>query len=112
MCINARADPNSTHVPFRDSKLTRLLQVSAATSHLLIIVFFAVRQMCRTLHLSCHKVLWETNIVQNGRIWVYKSVSVSDGFAHVLKVPPVAVCTLQQSAVTGSSVRKPFVQAE
>ncbi len=27
MCINARADPNSTHVPFRDSKLTRLLQV-------------------------------------------------------------------------------------
>ena len=32
MCINARADPNSTHVPFRDSKLTRLLQVSAAAS--------------------------------------------------------------------------------
>lgn len=28
MCINARADPNSTHIPFRDSKLTRLLQVS------------------------------------------------------------------------------------
>lgn len=28
MCINARADPNSTHVPFRDSKLTRLLQES------------------------------------------------------------------------------------
>lgn len=28
MCINARADPNATHVPFRDSKLTRLLQVS------------------------------------------------------------------------------------
>ena len=27
MCINARADPNATHVPFRDSKLTRLLQV-------------------------------------------------------------------------------------
>lgn len=27
MCINARADPTSTHVPFRDSKLTRLLQV-------------------------------------------------------------------------------------
>lgn len=30
MCINARADPNATHVPFRDSKLTRLLQVGAA----------------------------------------------------------------------------------
>ncbi|KAL3161494.1 hypothetical protein ABBQ32_010369 [Trebouxia sp. C0010 RCD-2024] len=28
MCINARADPASTHVPFRDSKLTRLLQES------------------------------------------------------------------------------------
>ena len=28
MCINARADPNATHVPFRDSKLTRLLQAS------------------------------------------------------------------------------------
>lgn len=27
MCINARADPNAQHVPFRDSKLTRLLQV-------------------------------------------------------------------------------------
>ena len=27
MCINARADPATTHVPFRDSKLTRLLQV-------------------------------------------------------------------------------------
>ncbi|KAL3690863.1 hypothetical protein R1sor_004514 [Riccia sorocarpa] len=27
-CIGARADPNSTHVPFRDSKLTRLLQES------------------------------------------------------------------------------------
>jgi hypothetical protein len=30
MCINARADPNATHVPFRDSKLTRLLQVGEA----------------------------------------------------------------------------------
>ncbi|CAG9460470.1 unnamed protein product [Pedinophyceae sp. YPF-701] len=28
MCINARADPNATYVPFRDSKLTRLLQES------------------------------------------------------------------------------------
>ena len=27
-CINARADPSATHVPFRDSKLTRLLQES------------------------------------------------------------------------------------
>ncbi|OAE35630.1 hypothetical protein AXG93_645s1000 [Marchantia polymorpha subsp. ruderalis] len=27
-CIGARADPNATHVPFRDSKLTRLLQES------------------------------------------------------------------------------------
>ena len=30
MCINARADPAATHVPFRDSKLTRLLQVCAS----------------------------------------------------------------------------------
>ena len=28
MCVNARADPTATHVPFRDSKLTRLLQES------------------------------------------------------------------------------------
>ena len=28
MCVNARSDPNSQHVPFRDSKLTRLLQES------------------------------------------------------------------------------------
>lgn len=28
MCINARADPNAAHVPFRDSKLTQLLQDS------------------------------------------------------------------------------------
>lgn len=27
MCVYARADPDSTHIPFRDSKLTRLLQV-------------------------------------------------------------------------------------
>eukprot|EP00897_Mesotaenium_endlicherianum_P005553 jgi/Mesen1/5025/ME000025S04423 len=27
-CINARADPSASHVPFRDSKLTRLLQES------------------------------------------------------------------------------------
>ncbi|CAM6028301.1 unnamed protein product [Sphagnum balticum] len=27
-CISARTDPNKTHVPFRDSKLTRLLQES------------------------------------------------------------------------------------
>jgi hypothetical protein len=32
MCINARADPNATHVPFRDSKLTRLLQVQLSQS--------------------------------------------------------------------------------
>ena len=32
MCINARADPNATHVPFRDSKLTRLLQVRGSIS--------------------------------------------------------------------------------
>lgn len=39
MCINARADPNATHVPFRDSKLTRLLQVA----HLLILHLKAQR---------------------------------------------------------------------
>jgi kinesin family protein 5 len=27
MCVYARADPDSSHIPFRDSKLTRLLQV-------------------------------------------------------------------------------------
>ena len=32
MCINARADPNAAHVPFRDSKLTRLLQVCSVGS--------------------------------------------------------------------------------
>ena len=32
MCINARADPSATHVPFRDSKLTRLLQARPASS--------------------------------------------------------------------------------
>lgn len=28
MCVNAKSDPNATHIPFRDSKLTRLLQES------------------------------------------------------------------------------------
>jgi hypothetical protein len=28
MCVNARSDPAAQHVPFRDSKLTRLLQES------------------------------------------------------------------------------------
>lgn len=32
MCINARADPTATHIPFRDSKLTRLLQASPLPS--------------------------------------------------------------------------------
>ena len=27
MCVNARSDPTAQHVPVRDSKLTRLLQV-------------------------------------------------------------------------------------
>ena len=34
MCINARADPTATHVPFRDSKLTRLLQARPASFNL------------------------------------------------------------------------------
>ncbi|GAB4821469.1 hypothetical protein N2152v2_008515 [Parachlorella kessleri] len=63
MCINARADPNATHVPFRDSKLTRLLQdslggnaktslvvaVSDAVDHVdesLQSLQFGVRAMC------------------------------------------------------------------
>jgi Kinesin motor domain len=28
MCVNAKSDPNATHIPYRDSKLTRLLQES------------------------------------------------------------------------------------
>lgn len=41
MCVNAKSDPTSTHIPFRDSKLTRLLQESlggnAKTSMLIAI---------------------------------------------------------------------------
>ena len=32
-CINARAGPSTAHVPFRDSKLTRLLQESLGGAH-------------------------------------------------------------------------------
>ena len=46
MCVNARSDPLAQHVPFRDSKLTRLLQESlggnAKTS--MIIAVSDVRQ--------------------------------------------------------------------
>ncbi len=46
MCINARADPNATHVPFRDSKLTRLLQVSRSFLLSSPIVIIKVKVLC------------------------------------------------------------------
>ncbi|BDA45755.1 probable Kinesin heavy chain at N-terminal half [Coccomyxa sp. Obi] len=52
MCINARADPNATHVPFRDSKLTRLLQESLggnAKTSLVIAVANALQHVDETL---------------------------------------------------------------
>ncbi|KAK9904052.1 hypothetical protein WJX75_003480 [Coccomyxa subellipsoidea] len=52
MCINARADPNSTHIPFRDSKLTRLLQESLggnAKTSLVIAVANALQHVDETL---------------------------------------------------------------
>ena len=49
MCINARADPNSTHVPFRDSKLTRLLQVCLSAQR-----NFTGRQGLLFLFILCH----------------------------------------------------------
>ena len=49
MCINARADPNSTHVPFRDSKLTRLLQVCLYAQR-----NFTGRQGLLFLFVLCH----------------------------------------------------------
>lgn len=45
MCVAARADPAATHVPYRDSKLTRLLQDSLggnAKTSLLVAVADAV----------------------------------------------------------------------
>jgi hypothetical protein len=46
MCINARADPNATHVPFRDSKLTRLLQVRFEVFFLGSQSFFSFKSAC------------------------------------------------------------------
>ena len=42
MCINARADPAASHVPFRDSKLTRLLQACSCLHLLAQSSLFAV----------------------------------------------------------------------
>ena len=54
MCVNARSDPLSQHVPFRDSKLTRLLQESlggnAKTS--MIIAVSDVKQHADETHQS------------------------------------------------------------
>ncbi|EFN53103.1 hypothetical protein CHLNCDRAFT_26240, partial [Chlorella variabilis] len=52
MCINARADPAATHVPFRDSKLTRLLQDSLggnAKTSLLVAACDAAEHVVETL---------------------------------------------------------------
>lgn len=52
ICINARADPLSKHVPFRDSKLTRLLQESLggnAKTSLVVAVANAIEHADETL---------------------------------------------------------------
>ena len=55
LCVHARSDPNATHVPFRDSKLTRLLQESlggnAKTS--MIIAVSDVKEHCDETFQSC-----------------------------------------------------------
>ena len=55
MCVNARSDPAAQHVPFRDSKLTRLLQESlggnAKTS--MIIAVSDVKQHADETFQSC-----------------------------------------------------------
>lgn len=56
MCINARADPNSTHVPFRDSKLTRLLQVGFSLGGSWEQIGEWGARVCRwALHVACNR---------------------------------------------------------
>ena len=54
MCINARADPAASHVPFRDSKLTRLLQACSqlhllAQSSLFVVAPLPCMAVCQAL---------------------------------------------------------------
>ena len=49
--IAALADPHSPHVPFRDSKLTRLLQVAHAFTHFLHFDFYICKFLVRVFHL-------------------------------------------------------------
>mmetsp|Transcript_34853 Transcript_34853/g.110066 ORF Transcript_34853/g.110066 Transcript_34853/m.110066 type:complete len:658 (+) Transcript_34853:1122-3095(+) len=70
-CISARADPTATHVPFRDSKLTRLLQESlggnAKTS--LIINCYSkesfVDETINSLHFGARAMRVKTRAVVN-----------------------------------------------
>lgn len=53
LCVNARSDPNATHVPFRDSKLTRLLADALggnAKSSMLLAVSDAREHADETFH--------------------------------------------------------------
>ncbi|KAK9830355.1 hypothetical protein WJX72_011239 [[Myrmecia] bisecta] len=80
MCINARADPNSQHVPFRDSKLTRLLQESLggnAKTSLVIAVANAIEHVdesLQTLQFGARAMCVKTQAVINERV-DYKLVS-------------------------------------
>ncbi|KAL4437271.1 hypothetical protein ABPG75_004410 [Micractinium tetrahymenae] len=74
MCINARADPNATHVPFRDSKLTRLLQDSLggnAKTSLLVAACDAaehVEETMQSLQFGMRAMCVRTQAVVNERV--------------------------------------------
>lgn len=74
MCINARADPAATHVPFRDSKLTRLLQDflggNAKTSLLVVACDAAehVDETLQSLQFGLRAMCVRTQAVVNERV--------------------------------------------
>ena len=93
MCINARADPNSTHVPFRDSKLTRLLQVSCCSQSSANQRPILLSGGCAH-HSCCHASLFCRTQICSRLVDVRVHASVSAGIvgsAHVLEAPPVEV---------------------